>query len=108
MENASASASADALAHSAFTILHSAFCISSESRPLELLFQVAEREPQGRRPSVRAIARALDQLPAGEQGLDFGGGQGVAGLHRGLAGHHVEDLVEEFLLVQVEQLLLAA
>jgi hypothetical protein len=49
----------------------------------------------------------LDQLASGQQRFDLARGQGVAGLHRGLAGHHVEDAVEQFLLVEVVKLLFA-
>ena len=53
------------------------------------------------------LLRALDQLAAGEQRLDLGGRQRVAGFDRGLAGHHVEHLVQQFFLVQVQQFLFA-
>src|SRR5205823_7744416 len=82
--------------------------VSSESRALELLFQVTQAQAQRGRPAVRAVARAVDQLPPGEQRLDLRRRERVAGLHRRLARHHVQDFVEQLLLVHVEQLLFAA
>ena len=46
--------------------------------------------------------------PAGEKRFDLGGGERVAGFDGGFAGHHVENFVQEFFLVQVEQFLFAA
>src|SRR5687767_13388466 len=76
-----------------------------KARSLELFFQVAQRKPQRGRPAVRAVARALDEVAPRQQRRDLRGRQRVAGLYGGLAGHHVEDLVEQLFLVQVQQLL---
>ena len=57
---------------------------------------------------MRAIAGPIDQIPPRQQRFDLALREWIAGLHRGLAGHHVEDFVQQFFLVQVEQLLLAA
>ena len=65
-------------------------CIcTSEPRSLELLFQIFEREPERCRAAVGAVAAALNQLAAGEEGFDFLGGEGIAGFDGGFAGHHV-------------------
>src|SRR4051812_23640176 len=81
---------------------------TSEPCPLELLLKIAKRKPKRCRPAVRAVAAAVDQLAAGEQGFDLAGGERVARFHRGFAGHHVEHFVQQLFIVQVEQLLLAA
>ena len=52
-----------------------------------------------------AVAGAFDQFAAGEQRFDLGGGEGVAGFDGRLAGHHVQHLVKQFLIVQVKQFL---
>ena len=57
---------------------------------------------------MRAVAGSIDQISPGQKRLDFPGGERVAGFHGGLAGHHVEDLVQQFFLVQIEQFLFAA
>ena len=43
---------------------------------------------------MRARGRTLDRLAHGEEAADLRGRERVARLHRGLAGHHVDDLVE--------------
>src|SRR5256885_8151939 len=57
---------------------------------------------------MRAIARSADQIFSRQQRLDLALRERIARFHRGLAGHHVEDLVEQFFLVKIEQFLLAA
>ena len=76
--------------------------------PLELFFQIAQGHSQSGWPAVGAVAAAVDEMAAGQQGIDLGGGEGVAGFDGGFAGHHVEDFVQEFFLVQIEGFLLAA
>jgi len=51
---------------------------------------------------------SIDEIPPGQQGLDLTLRQRVPGFHRGFAGHHVEDFVEQLFIVQVEQFLFAA
>jgi hypothetical protein len=57
---------------------------------------------------VWTIAAAVDEMSASQEGIDFGGGEGVAGFDGGFAGHHVEHFVQELLLIQIEGFLLAA
>src|SRR5438105_3147797 len=76
--------------------------LKSEPRPLELLLEVAQGEPQCGGAAVRAVAGPLHQLAPREQRVDLCGGEWVARLDGGLAGHHVQDFVEDLLLVQVE------
>jgi len=57
---------------------------------------------------MRAVAAAVDEVATSEKRVDLGGGKGVAGFDGGLAGHHVQDLVEKFFVVQIEGLLFAA
>jgi hypothetical protein len=57
---------------------------------------------------VGAVAGAVYQVALGEEGFDHSGGEGVAGFDGGFAGHHVEDVVEEFFLGEVEDFLFAA
>ena len=73
--------------------------------PLELLFQIAKGEAQGRRPPMRAIAGAIDQFATGEQRFDFRRGKRITRFHRGFAGHHVEHFVKQLFFVHVQQLL---
>ncbi len=51
-------------------------------------------------PAVRAVAASVDEMTAGEQGVDLGGGERIARLDGRFAGHHVENFVQEFFLMQ--------
>ena len=73
-----------------------------------MFFQVFEGEAERGGPAVGAIAGAIDEMSAGEERFDFAGREGVAGFDGGFAGHHVEDFVEEFFVVDVEGFAFAA
>jgi hypothetical protein len=57
---------------------------------------------------MRAVAASLHQFSPGQQRFDLRRCQRVAGFYGGFAAHHVEDFVQQFFTVQVEQFLLAA
>jgi hypothetical protein len=57
---------------------------------------------------VGAVATSVDEMSPGQKRIDLGGRERVAGFDGGLAGHHVENFVEEFLLIQIEGFLFAA
>ena len=55
-----------------------------------------------------AIAAAVDEMATSQKRLDLGGGKRVAGFDGRLACHHVEDLMQQFLVIEIEGLLFAA
>ncbi len=99
--NAARQVSVSSFGHSDF-VIDSGIRVSSFALPwsllakaylepcsLELLVQIPQRQAQRGGPAVGAVARAFDQLAAGQQGFDLGGGKRVTGLDGGLAAHHV-------------------
>ncbi len=65
-----------------------------KSCPLKLLFQIPQAQPQSRRPAVRAVAAAIDQMAALQQRFDLDRGQRITGFDGGFTCHHVEDFVQ--------------
>lgn len=63
-------------------------------RPHELPIQVFSREDERSGAAVGAVVGVVGQVSGGEEGVDFGGREGVAGFDGSLAAHHVQQLVE--------------
>src|SRR5690349_7237321 len=72
-----------------------------ESNPFELPIQVIPGKNQRGGPAVRAMVLVLGQMPLGEKRVDFPIRKPIAELHRGLAGDHVEQLVEQIPCVRL-------
>ena len=55
-----------------------------------------------------AVAAPVDEMTPRQEGFDLAGRERVTGFDRGFAGHHVENLVQEFLMMEVKGFLFAA
>ena len=64
-------------------------------RTFELAFEILDGEAEGCGAAMRAVAGFLDQMTLSHQCVDLLIGQRVARLHRGLAGHHVDEFVDD-------------